>query len=1749
MPPSESNARGPHAHNAGRPSDGRDGTRRRQGGARGSEKRASDERAQGSRQAGRGLGRTAGKNRADREGRGQHTQGQERRGNSRETRSREGRRPQREHARPFKPFTPEQLAERAAAIPVIEFPDLPVSARRDEIARAIRDHQVVIVSGETGSGKTTQLPKICMQLGRGVAGMIGHTQPRRLAARSVADRIAHELGQTVGRERGQVVGYQVRFTDEVGPTTLVKLMTDGILLAEIQSDPMLRRYDTLIIDEAHERSLNIDFILGYVARLLPARPDLKVIITSATIDSDRFARHFGTWEGTPGSGRLIDPAPVIEVSGRTYPVEIRYRPLGPTTPSSYTSEASSAQAEKPVEVIETTDVTESGPMQLVLEDPDDELATLGYGMGEDIDVETAICHAVDELSAEGDGDILVFLPGERDIRDTEAALLDHLKGRGRRAGDDKGAHPGDIEILPLYARLTAAEQHRVFEPHRLRRVVLATNVAETSLTVPGIRYVIDPGLARISRYSNKTKVQRLPIEPVSQASANQRAGRCGRVAEGVAIRLFSQADYVSRPRFTEPEILRTSLASVTLQMASLGLGAVEDFPFLDAPDRRAVRDGVALLVEIGALAQDSGTEDATPASSQYRLTGIGRDLARLPIDPRLGRMLLEAERLGCASEVLVIVAALSIQDVRERPAEHQGAADASHARLADPHSDFITYLNLWRYLAVQARDLSGSAFRRLCRAEFFHYLRWREWRDVVGQLRQMARALGIGVGPVGEPSTGDVVEAARFGGAQDAAVRAVLAYGQGPASVDADQVHRSLLVGLLSYLGSWDETKRDYEGARGTHFTIWPGSGVSGHPAWVMTAELVETSRLFARTVARIRPEWVEPAARGLLKRSYSEPFWSVAKGAAMVRERVTLYGLTLAADREVLLGRLGNLVIDEAVAASRSHAPRAGSLEALAAGLVSASKDPLSSGSFEPRHFEELAAAREGTTARELAREMFIRNALVDGQWRERHGFQRRNEALVEQAREVERRSRTHGLVADEQARFRFFDDLIPEHVTSAAAFNRWWKDERRSHPDLLIYPASLLMPREATSGDGFPDRWQCGDLSLALSYEFAPGSPRDGVSMRIPIEVLERVSDKGTDWLVPGMREDLLTEAIRALPKGVRRLLAPAPDVAASVARWIEQAGDEPALAVAASADSSAGAARAGGGKKTAQSDEPDPLSLDAAMGRLAAWGATSGKLSTRNSPKKNATKGSKKQASASAGDATSAGSRGAAAQPGTSPATALNPAASPTSHAGAAASGATGADATSTNAPSTATAAAPTRRALTNGPVLDALAHAVRVLRGVDLSEADLAHVRAHLPDHLRMTFVVTDASGKELGAGKDLAYLQRSLAHDANKAVRTAVRAALEEASEKQARRNKRGRGGKYSATTGANGTTSGVPSPTDSSTGSPGGENPSTTPNSATATGNGPRDAAQASSPDPTFHADAIAEMPTLPRSITQTSGTMTLRAFPALVPQGSAAAPAAGVRVMASAAEADREHRAGLARLLLTRLALATNRVTTRWTGREALMLAASPYADTAALVADAQLASALALVDELSTPADVRDPEAFEALVAAARDAHEDRVYQILSHVVRALEASAEADAAVRSHPQASLEETTRDVARHGKTLLYEGFVSATPAFALPHLARYLRAGAVRIERAASSPGALGRDLEDMDRIHQAEADIAATRQALERRPYEARAAAALTQARWMAEELRVSMFAQTLGTPNKVSMKRLLGVLAGAR
>ncbi|MDD9206214.1 ATP-dependent RNA helicase HrpA, partial [Georgenia sp. 10Sc9-8] len=823
-----------------------------------------------------------------------------------------------------RPLTEDQLAVRRAALPAITYPEqLPVSARREEIAAAIRDHQVVIVSGETGSGKTTQIPKICLELGRGITGAIGHTQPRRIAARTVAERIAEELGV----ELGGAVGYQVRFTDQVSATTLVKLMTDGILLAEIQRDPMLHRYDTLIVDEAHERSLNIDFILGYLAQLLPRRPDLKVVITSATIDSERFAAHFGERRGGRPDGELVRPAPVVEVSGRTYPVEIRYRPLVPDT----------------------------GDADADAETGDDE----------PLDQTTAITLAADELLREGSGDILVFLSGEREIRDTHVALQESLGARYLSPGQGRGTghRPDAVEVIPLYARLSAAEQHRVFEAHSTRRIVLATNVAETSLTVPGIRFVIDPGTARVSRYSNRTKVQRLPIEPISQASANQRSGRCGRVAEGIAIRLYSEADYESRPQFTEPEILRTSLASVILQMAALGLGEVERFPFVDPPETRAIRDGVQLLQEIGAL--DPAAEDP-----RERLTLVGRRLAQLPIDPRLGRMLLEAQENGCAAEVMVIVAALSVQDVRERPAEHQEAADAQHRRFTDPTSDFLAYLNLWRYLRTQQRDLSGSAFRRMCRAEYLNYLRVREWQDVVAQLRQLAKPLGLSMRPLALPHEEDIAAtSAKTADGRPDTARAVVAVGRSSDAASADAVHRSLLVGLLSNLGSYDERRREYAGARGTRFVIWPGSGLSRKsPAWVMAAELVETSRLFARTVARIQPEWVEPVAQHLVKRTWSEPYWSTKNGAAMVKEKVLLYGMTLVADRPVLLGRLGEVRFGD-------------------------------------------------VTATELAREMFLRHALVEGQWRTHHRFYARNQELLAEAEELEHRARRRGLVADADA------------------------------------------------------------------------------------------------------------------------------------------------------------------------------------------------------------------------------------------------------------------------------------------------------------------------------------------------------------------------------------------------------------------------------------------------------------------------------------------------------------------------------------------------------------------------------------------------------------------------------------------------------------------------------------------------------------------------------------------------------------
>lgn len=977
-----------------------------------------------------------------------------------------------------RPFTPAQLEARRAAVPHITYPEtLPVSARRAEIRAAIAANQVVIIAGETGSGKTTQLPKICLELGRGITGLIGHTQPRRIAARSVAERIAAELGQRVGG----AVGYQVRFTEEVGPTTLVKLMTDGILLAEIQSDPQLLRYDTLIIDEAHERSLNIDFILGYLARLLPARPDLKVIITSATIDTERFAAHFGEHRA---GGRPGDTAPIIEVSGRTYPVEIRYRPLDEEQDTEHEEQYDDAGAQR---------VT----------------APRTPGRAAALDQVSGIVAAAEELMAEGEGDILVFLSGEGEIRDTAKALDDELGARYVAPGGRSSA-PGAVEVLPLFSRLSAAEQHRIFQPGPYRRIILATNIAETSLTVPGIRYVIDPGTARISRYSNKTKVQRLPIEPISQASANQRSGRCGRVMDGVAIRLYSEDDFLARPEFTQPEIQRTSLAAVILQMLALGLGAVDDFPFIDPPEARAVRAGTQLLEEIGAISYEGGfgAASAFGADSRHapRLTAIGRQLARLPIDPRLGRMLIEAQRNGCASEVLVLVAALSVQDVRERPTEKRAQADQFHARFTAGSSDFLAYLTLWRYLRTQARELSGSAFRRMCRAEFLNYLRYREWADVVAQLEQMARPLELTIRRLALPSSKQIraateagAGAPQLGGAPNsgAVAHACRELGRGSDTPESGAIHRSLLVGLLSNIGNYSPRSRDYLGARGTHFVIWPGSGLHRRtPEWVMAAELVETSRLFARTVAAIQPEWIEPLAKKLVRRSYSEPYWSAKNGAAMVHEKVTLYGVTLVADRPVLLATSGS------------------------------------------------------DAARELAREMFIRHGLVEGEWRTHHEFLARNRAALEEAGRTEDKLRRHGLVADNDALAAFYEERIPESVVSGRHFDSWWKKERQARPELLDFTQDFLLGGAGGAGEeDFPAEWHQGDITLPITYTFAPGSFNDGITVDVPIALLPRLRPEGFDWLVPGMLDELVVATIRALPKRVRRNLVPAPDVARDI------------------------------------------------------------------------------------------------------------------------------------------------------------------------------------------------------------------------------------------------------------------------------------------------------------------------------------------------------------------------------------------------------------------------------------------------------------------------------------------------------------------------------------------------------------------------------------------------------------------------
>lgn len=900
-------------------------------------------------------------------------------------------------------------------------PELPVSQMKDEIAAVIRDHQVVIVAGATGSGKTTQLPKILLELGR---ESIAHTQPRRLAARTIAERIAEELGV----ELGGLVGYQVRFTDQAGKDTKVKLMTDGILLNAIHRDRMLRAYDTIIIDEAHERSLNIDFLLGYLKQLLPKRPDLKVIITSATIDPQSFSRHF-------------DDAPIVEVSGRTYPVEIRYRPL---------------VADAPAEDDDQDDASETQP---------------------DLDPIDGITAALDELAGESRGDVLVFLSGETEIRDTADAL------RARYASGGAGV----TEVLPLYGRLTSAEQHRVFQPSTVagvrRRIVLATNVAETSLTVPGIKYVIDAGTARISRYSVRSKIQRLPIEAISQASANQRSGRSGRTSDGVAIRLYSEQDFSARPEFTEPEILRTNLAAVILQMVSLGLGDIQAFPFLQPPDSRGIKDGIDLLRELGAI---STAEGQTPA-----LTKVGRDLSRLPIDPRFARMVVESKRNGVSREVMAIVAALTIQDPRERPLERRAQADEQHARFTDPTSDFLSLLNLWNYLEDKQKELGSSAFRRLCKTEYLNYLRVREWQDVVRQLRQLSKPLGL---TLAERTT------------------------------NPDGIHKSLLAGLLSHIGLKDAAaaaansargkqpgrpgpakKGDYIGARQTRFVIFPGSALAKkQPNALMAAELVETSRLFARTTAAIDPAWAEQIAGDLVKRSFSEPHWEKGQGAVVAWEKVMLYGLAIIPRRRVQYSRI----------------------------------DP------------------------ELSRELFIRHALVEGEWDSPQAFDRANRKLRKELAELEERTRRRDILFDDEAVFDFYNSRIPADVFSTRSFEGWWRQAKQKTPDLLTMRQEDLLPDDAPEVDEaqFPPVWRQGDQKLSLRYRFEPGADDDGVTVQVPLPLLPRLSPAGFDWQVPGLRQDLVTAMIKSLPKAIRRNVVPAADWARRLMAELPDAPPQP-------------------------------------------------------------------------------------------------------------------------------------------------------------------------------------------------------------------------------------------------------------------------------------------------------------------------------------------------------------------------------------------------------------------------------------------------------------------------------------------------------------------------------------------------------------------------------------------------------------
>ena len=1314
--------------------------------------------------------------------------------------------------------------------PVISYPpELPVSAARDEIARAICDHQVVIVAGATGSGKTTQLPKICLQLGR---TRIAHTQPRRIAARTIAERIAEELEVPLGT----TVGYKVRFTDKVQEDTRVALMTDGILLNEIHRDRLLRRYDTIIVDEAHERSLNVDFLIGYLTQVLPKRPDLRVIVTSATIDPQSFAKHFADAAG--------NPAPIIEVSGRTYPVEIRYR--GPEEASGLVEgSAASSVLQRPKR-----------------DEPPDEV--------------DGITAALRELDREAPGDVLVFLPGEAEIRDATDAV------RGMYAKD---AAP--TEVLPLYGRLSAAEQHRVFERSSVagvrRRVILATNVAETSLTVPGIRYVIDTGTARISRYSARTKIQQLPIEAIAQASAQQRSGRAGRTAPGIAIRLYSEEDFDKRPEFTEPEILRTSLASVILQMLSLGFGDITSFPFLTPPDSRGVKAAFDLLLELGAVRTPTRSEGGGAA----RLTDLGREISRLPIDPRFARMLIESKRLGVQRDLLAIVAGMSIQDVRERPEERREEADRLHARFVDPTSDFVTLLNLWNHLQEQQAALGSSAFRRLCRSEHLNYVRVREWVDVHRQLRTL----------VGAPRTDRRAD---------------------DTTADPDELHKAILSGLLSHIGILDErsspkttaqggrgsSKREpageYIGARGAKFAIFPGSGLrKKRPSAVMAAELVETSRLFARTVAAVDPAWAEALAGDLAKRQLGEPHWSKAAGAASVYEKVTLFGVEIIPRRRAQLARFD----------------------------------------------------------RPLARELFLRHALVEGEWdpsgldKRLTAFERRNLELRRRLEKIEERERRRDILVGDEAVYAFYDARIPRDVYDVRSFEAWWRDAANRTPRLLdMTEADLLDDAARTDERAFPARWRQADQVLTLTYRFEPGAEDDGVTAIVPLALLAQVRPDGFDWQVPGMRDEMITALLRALPKSIRRHVVPAADWAARFAEDIEDLGPE-------------------------------------------------------------------------------------------------------------------------------------THEGMPPTTLRDALATRIQRVANQPVTSADFELER--VPAHLQVSFRVVDERGRAVGSGRDLVELQRRLSDRA----RTSVEKSLSRAP---------GERGHAPLTPGSSGPRSPAP---------------------PTGVGITPR----AGLTDWDFG--------DLPEVVDTKVAGGVVRGYPALVDEGATVA----LRVEATPEAAERATRTGVRRLLLLAVASPASYVLEHLTSAEKLALAASPYPSAKALVEDARLAVADAVLSRTAPGAVVRTRAEFERVRDALSAAVVDETFHTVSLVARILTGAREADRALRSQNSLTLLGALNDVKGQIAGLVFPGFVSRVGVARLAHVPRYLRGAKERVDGLVDNPG---RDRQRMTEFERAAAAFAEAGGVI---PPADDGPVALVRTRWLLEEYRISLFAQHLGTAEAVSLQRI--------